>query len=129
MISDVNFRQTKALPAAGATANSSSLDLGAVIPGPIGDGLRMRISVPATPSLTEAKDITFAFQDSADDSSFADVETTGNMVVTGGASGGEAKQFDFFLPPNVRRYIRATASVESGGGSNIAVSFALEGLL
>lgn len=129
MIQDVNFRKTKALPAAAASNATDSLDLQSATPGPIGSALLMRIHVPATASLVSTKTITLGLEDSADDSSFATVPCVGNMVVTGGASGGAATSFDFYLPPNVRRYIRATAAVESGGGSNVAVSYELLGLI
>jgi hypothetical protein len=130
MISDVNFRKTKALPAAAATAYSDSLDLGAVTPGPVGSSLLMRISVPALPALVEDKTVTLNLQHSADDSTFVNVPTTGNMVVTGGSgNGADAVAFDFYLPPNVLRYIRASAAVLTAGGDNTGVSFGLEGLI
>lgn len=128
MISDFNFRKSLALPAAAATAYTASLDLGSTIPGPVGSGLLMRISVPATPALVDAKTITFNLQHSADNATFVNVPTTGNMVVTGaGGVGAAAAQFDFFLPPQILRYIRASAAVLTGGGDNTAVSFTLEG--
>jgi hypothetical protein len=129
MIKDINFLKSKALPAAAATAYTDSLNLGSVIPGPIGSPLLIRISVPATPSLVDTKTITFNLQHSADDSTFVNVPTTGNMVVTAGGSGGAKKEFDFYLPPGIKQYIRASAAVETGGGSNVAVSFELAGLI
>lgn len=130
MFSDFNFRKTIALPAAAATAYTPSLDLGSAIPGPIGSAIRMRISCPATPALVDAKTIIFNLQHSIDNATFVNVPTTGNMSTIGASSAGAAAvQFDFFLPPIINRYIRASATVLTGGGDNTGVSFALEGLL
>lgn len=126
-IVDVNNQKTKALPAAAATAYTDSINLGTVIPGPIGSGLELQILCPAVPDLVDAKTITYYLQDSADDSTFANVVGVGNIVQTGaGGVGAAAVTVRLYLPPGIRQYIRVSAAVLTAGGSNIAKSFTLQ---
>lgn len=127
-IADVNFTKSKALPAAGASASTDSLDLGAATAGPLGHALEMHIEVEACPNLVEDKDIDIELEHSADDETFVPVPGTGNFQVTGGTgNGAPATSFRFYLPPDTLQYIRATASVETGGGTNTASAFTLRG--
>ena len=58
---------------------------------------------------------------------FADVPGTGTMVVTGiTGNGAPASLIRLYLPCDVKRYIRATATVEAGGGDNTAKTFTLQ---
>lgn len=122
MIRDNLSTKTVALPAAAASANTASLDLKSSQPGPL-PALQVELSLPALPSLVDAKTVTLEIQQSADDSAFANVPGLGNMVVTGaGGAGAAAKTFRVNLPPDVQRYIRARATVLTGGGDNTALS-------
>lgn len=130
MTQDLNFTTSVAFPAASATAHMPALDLGTVIPGPVGSALRMRIDVPALPSLADAHAATFTVEDSADNVTFATLPTTGNTAVTGAnGAGSPATQFDFYLPPNVRRYLRVSVAVANGGGDNTAQTAAFYGMM
>lgn len=115
---------TLALPAANANANSDSIDLEAVAPGATAEAIELEVALPATPSLADDKDITIHLEDSADDSTFADIASLASIVDTGVATsqGGAGVTRVYKLPPDVRRYIRINAAVEDAGGDNTGVS-------
>jgi hypothetical protein len=127
---DASLNRSIALPAAGASASTTAIDFGAFAG--IGsirpEEVNLIFGVPATPSLTEAKVITLTLEDSADNSSFTAIASAAARTVTGAAlaAGGAAFEDKVPLPYDARQYIRLTAAVESGGGSNIAVSFYLK---
>ena len=121
-LNDAQLIKTTALPAANATANGASIDLDTSLETHLFD---VSLSVPATPALVDTKLITLTLQDSADNTTFAAITGLSTLVVTGTASGGPATERIVRLPPTTRRYIRASAAVESGGGNNTAVSFTL----
>lgn len=119
---DILLKVTKALPAAAASATSDTLDLG-----PNGgahlESARLQLELPALPSLVDAKTVTLTVRDSADDSTFADVEGYGSMVVTGaGGAGAAAKTYVLKLHNHVRRYVRIKIDVLTAGGDNTAKS-------
>lgn len=121
---DLVLQKTTALPAAAATANGGTIDLEQALPDGLTDTFRVLLEVPATPSLVDAKTITFTLKDSADDSTFAAISGLSTLVTTGaGGTGAAATSREWRLPTNVRRYIRVEAAVESGGGTNTAVSY------
>ena len=122
-IKDASKQVTKALPAAAASANSDSIDLGHS-PGQI-ENVEVEIVVEATTALVNAKYIQVKLQDSADDSSFADIAEIADPLITITSSGGgsDETKLQVRLPRTVRRYIRAVATVETGGGSVIANNF------
>jgi hypothetical protein len=126
---DLAFEVSKALPAAGASAYTNALDLGQDKMQSL-EAVEFEISLPATPSLADTKKITLTIQDSADGSTFADVDPLISTTVTGVATsqGGPAKAVRFRLPSQTRRYVRLAAAVEAAGGSNIAVSATLAAL-
>lgn len=116
--------KTVALPAAGASASTAALDFGAALPGP--QKIELALELPALPNLANTKKCILALEDSADNVTFAAIPGTGNMEVVGAASAGSAaKTFRVNLPPVFRRYVRATATVEADGGSNVASSLTL----
>jgi hypothetical protein len=119
-IKDASKQVTKALPAAAASANTDSIDLGPN-PGQI-ENVEVEIVVEATTALVDTKDIDVKLQDSADDSSFADIAEFADPVlkVTSDGGGSDETKLQVRLPRTVRRYIRAVVSVETGGGSVIA---------
>ena len=118
-----------ALPAAAATATPATpLDLG-----PQGGRNQpfsiLQISCPATPALVDAKVITFSVTDCATSGgSYTAVEGYGAMTITGVATsqGGPVSAWPLRIHDHVKRYVKVTAAVESGGGSNVAVSFVME---
>lgn len=120
---DADLTVTKALPAAAATNYTDSIDLGQDKVQSL-EAIEFELVIPATPALVDTKLITFAVQDSADDSTFAAVDPAISTTVVGVATsqGGTAKTVRFRLPSTARRYVRISQTVETGGGSNIAVS-------
>lgn len=126
---DGDFEVTKALPAAAASNTSDALDLGQDKVQSL-EAIEFELAVPATPALVDTKLITFTIEDSADGESFAAVDPLISTTVVGVATsqGGAAKTVRFRLPSQTRRYVRAKAAVETGGGSNIAVSYTLAAL-
>jgi hypothetical protein len=124
-LTDLNLTVSKALPAAGASASTDSLDLGTTTGGRI-PRVELRLKVPATPDLVDTKTIIYTFEDSADNSSFAAVADLPTVTSTGaGGVGAAAVERNFKLPIGIRKYVRVTAAVLAAGGSNIAVSFTL----
>jgi hypothetical protein len=128
-VKDATFSQSKALPAAGASASTTAIDLGAqsgkqdFIP-----EMEFEVAVPATPNLVQDKTIIIDIQ-TDNDSAFGSPKTIiDNIItVTGGAGGGGAAASERFrLPTSVERYIRATATVLASGGDNTGVSFTLK---
>lgn len=124
-------RVSTALPAAAATATpATALDLG-----PQGGRnqphLKLQISVPATPSLVDAKTITFEVFDCATSGgTYVAVEGYGAMVQTGaGGAGDAADSWLLRLHDHVRQYVKVKATVQSGGGDNTAVSYVMETIL
>jgi hypothetical protein len=122
-LTDATFKTTKALPAANANNATDSFDLGATSPGISTETVDLLINVPATASLADTKTHTLKVQDSADNSSFADVARLATMTRTGaGGAGAAASEYRLKLPPAVRRYLRVYQAVEASGGDNTAVS-------
>lgn len=122
-IRDASLVVTKALPAAAASNNSDSIDLES-IGSSVLESIELEIVIPATPSLVEAKTVIVHLEDSADDSTFADIDELGSITVTGAAAaaGGAAVTKKFRLPSTTRRYVRFSSAVLTGGGDNTGVS-------
>lgn len=126
-ISDETMKETKALPAAGASAVTDSVDLKTALVGPIGSELEVHVSVDALAVLVENETVTLTFEDSADNSTFTTIESAPSYVVTGGSGdGADAATWRFYLPPTTRRYFRASAAVSASGGDNTGDNFTLE---
>ena len=92
---------------ASQTKFSSSIDLNATGADRIGDIAKLKLDVPTlSGTLTSTHTITYTVQDSADNSTFADVNTTTmkGFVYTG----TDAAAVDSFwpIPDNIRRYVR-----------------------
>lgn len=91
---------------AGATKNAAiGRDLGG------GTQLFLEITVGATFTAAGAGTLTIALQDSADNSSFADVLTTPALALASLTAG---QRFYIPLPAKLRRYIRANYTVATG---------------
>lgn len=123
-LKDTELTRTLALPAAGASASSESIDLSATTQAE--SHFEVEIAVPALANLAEAKKLTVTLEDSADDASFAPIAGLAPLEVTGGAGGGAtAASLRVRLPNSTRRHLRATADVEAVGGDSTADSLTL----
>lgn len=126
LIQDAALTITRALPAQNATVNSTSLDLGQTLAGDINEQIDLLLTVPATPALADSQTLTFTFQDSADNSSFAAITGVSTLVLTGaGGAGAAATTRRVKLPPAARRYLRVsiTSSATSGDSSGVTATF------
>ena len=85
-LKDAELTRTLALPAAGATASSASIDLSAIEQAEC--HFEVEIKVPALANLAEDKTLTVTLEDSADDASFAPIVGLAPLEVTGGVGGG-----------------------------------------
>ncbi|HQL22629.1 MAG TPA: hypothetical protein PLY49_12855 [Opitutaceae bacterium] len=121
---DVALTVTKACPAAGANHNTATLDLKSTTAGAFADSVEVEIVIPALPSLAEGKTLTVKLQDSADDSTYADIPELAAIVVTGAASaaGSAAATRVIRLPSSAKRYLQANLAVATAGGDNTAKS-------
>jgi len=123
-LKDGQLTRTKALPGAGGSASSNSIDLLAVRQEEC--HFEVEVNLPALPNLAADKSITITLEDSADTMSFTTIPGLAPLKVTGAVGGGgSAASQRLRLPSVARRFIRATASVEASGGNNTAVSFSL----
>jgi len=123
-LKDAELIRTVALPAAGASASTASIDLSATTQ--TESHFEVEVAVPALPNLAEDKTATVTLEDSADDASFAAVAGLAPLEVTGGTGGGaSAASLRVRLPNSARRHLRATADVEAAGGDNTAASVTL----
>jgi len=116
---DAELSQSKALPATATTIYSTALDLGETpSQGALLGDVECEIVAPEleTAEIPENETLTYAIQDSADNSSFATIADE-VIVQTGSySSGAEASTKRFRLPTSVRRYIRLAVTGSSGIG-------------
>jgi len=119
----------RALPAAASTSVfSASIDLNAVDP-LIADNFEIEVAAPAltTTMAPDTRIMEYAIQDSADDSSFADVITLDKAKQTGASSAGApAVTVRAKLPSSVRRYIRLAVTSGASITDSSAVSATLK---
>lgn len=128
LVRDAGITVTKALPAAGASNQTGTIDLGTGPWHP--EELVIEVSIPAFASHTDSsKNVTLTLQDSADDSSYSNTDSgTGTnpaiTITTPGVTtdGSAARVVRLHLPPGVRRYIQFTQAVTSGGPTLTASS-------
>mgnify|MGYP003624592627 CR=1 FL=1 len=123
-IQDAQFNEVIALPAAGSTANSASIDM--VEAGGLEES-ELLVGHPVLPVLVDAKTVTIKIQDSADDSTFADIVGLSTLVTTGaGGSGAAANSRAVRLPSTTRQFVRISTIVLAAGGDNTAVEAFLQ---
>jgi hypothetical protein len=114
------------MPNAANTVNTSGVDLGATTPYPITEHISVKISNTAATG-ANTKNVNIRLMDSADNSSFTNVAQTANPILrTTDSSGYPASNVIIALPPNIKRYIRATALGEANGGDASDGTFSLE---
>lgn len=112
-------------PAAGATLNMGTLDLG-VDNANFSNNWRLgklRVTVPALPNNSDnTKTITVTLQDSIDGGvTFAETVPTVQGKIAGVAvNGSAAAVIDFPLPPGLRGPLRLAVVVPAGAGDNTA---------
>ena len=113
----------KAIPAAGANANTGTIDIGSAN-GAVLDRIEIEVSVPALPNLVGTdKYLTIKIQDSADNITFADVEQCASFAIVGVASTGTTAAVQSYrLPSDTKRYVQANLAVTSAGGDSTAKS-------
>jgi hypothetical protein len=107
-----------ALPNAGATVVTPVLDLGFPAIGPVCRDFRLRLS-NTTATGVATKTITAKIQScDADGGNAVDVPGLGSVAIVAAGSAYPAKELEVFLPPATnKRYFKATATGESGGGN------------
>lgn len=122
-IKDASYVHAKALPAAGASNNSATFDLGAG--GFVPEQIEVEISIPAMSAHSDnTKNVIITVQDSANDSSYASLDSPAITVTRPGvaSTGTSAEVIRFRLPAGVRRYIQFNQAVDSGGPTLTAKS-------
>jgi len=122
-LKDANLKVTKALPAAAASATSDPIYIGGL--GPHREGLKLRVSWPANSVLVATKLLDIELAGSAT-TTLAVVANPGQKFTIVGDTGFAAGYVDFELGQNVGAYVGFKATVETGGGSNIATILTAE---
>ncbi len=115
-----------ALPNAANTVNSAAIDLEVASPFPTTGRFSVKISNTAAAG-ANTKNVNFRVMDSADNSSFTNVAQLANPIYqVADSSGLPAGSVTIMLPPNTRRYVRATALGETNGGDASNGTFKIE---
>jgi hypothetical protein len=115
------------MPSGNATANTTAVDLGKTLPFPITEAFHVKLSTTVATGANN-KNITVKLQDSADNSSFANIAELGAITVQdANGAGYPVGTLTVQLPPDTRRYLRAQATGEANGGNaadgTLTVSF------
>lgn len=118
---DANLHWEKYLPAAAASNQSPSIDLGQVAGAGEGTRFELLVSVPALPNHTDStKVVTLTVQESSDDAvgdAYANQNPLIQCRIPGVTStGSTAQTFRIRLPSTSERYIQITQTVPSGDG-------------
>ena len=120
---DTDLETTIALADGAAAVNSASIDTGAGVH--IG-GNELEVEAPAmnVTEMPNAKTMIYDIQDSADDSSFADITNLVAVITQTGAGGvGCATAVDrIAMPSDHRRYIRLQATGSASGDATTATA-------
>lgn len=127
-ITDSLLAVSATLPNAANTANTNSIDLGQTTPFPITEKISVKISHTAATS-ANTKNMNVRLMDSAEaTANFTNVAQTANPILqtTGVSTAYSAANVIIALPPNVKRYIRATALGEANGGDASDGTFKIE---
>jgi hypothetical protein len=118
-IKDAELKVEAALPGTGATINYPAIDIGNTTLGVVTEQIEAVIAIPALPNLADTKTITFSFDDSDDNISFAAVKGSAVFVATGaGGAGAPAEDFRSRLPETTRQYVRIKAVVATTAGDS-----------
>lgn len=114
-LKDATLIVTAALPNAANTVNTNGIDLGATTPYPAVEKFQVEVATTAGTGANN-KNVTIVIQDSADNSSFTNVATLKSVVIPEVSTAYAATTEVYALPPDVRQYIRASATGEANGG-------------
>lgn len=117
---DASLKVSAALPNAANTVNTNSIDLGSSRPFPIGDHFSVQIKTSAATG-ANAKNLSIVLQHSDEDSAnFTNIPTLGApaVVITEANTAYAATVKNFALPPDAKRYIRASVTGEANGGDS-----------
>src|SRR5438045_3678041 len=106
-----------ALPNAANTVNTNGLDLQVTTPFPTTGRFNVRVDTGVATG-ANSKNINVIVQDSADNSTFANIAGLTSVAHAGNAANHIAANTNFALPPATRRYIRASATGEANGGDS-----------
>lgn len=123
---DAKLSVSHVFPAAAANVNTASIDLGL---GPYRtDDVMVHIQIPALAAYTDnTKSIITKIQDSADNSSFADINPQVTTTTLGVASTGTPlTDYYFRLPATVRQFIQINIACLTGGADITALSLVAE---
>ncbi len=117
-IRDTKFAATKYQPAAAATNYTDAFDLEAAAPAAEPNLFECELVIPAMANHTDTtKTITHTLQDSANGSSFANVDPLIQAQTPGVASTGSvARTLKFRVPSTTRQHIRIAQAVPSADG-------------
>lgn len=127
-LKDATLSVSGTLPNAANTVNTNGIDLGATTPYPVTESFTAKVSITAANGANN-KNVNIRIMDSADNSTFANVALVANPVlrsVDNNGAGHAASSVTITLPPNIQRYVRATALGEANGGDSSNGSFTLE---
>lgn len=124
ILKDADLFQQKALPAAGAAASTTSIEVGKGVP----ESIQVRVAVEAVPSLADTKTMTTVLEHSDEAAAnFVAIPEFASLVQTGaGGAGAAAIERTVYLPPNVKAFIRATSTAVADAGNNTAKKVTLE---
>ena len=115
-ILDAALTKNVTLPNAATVKNTAGIDLGKTAPFPIGEHCVVKLTT-TTGNGANNKNITVKLQDSADNTTFANIAALGALTVTdANGAGYPAGSLTVTLPSTVRRYVRGSATGEANGG-------------
>ncbi len=124
LLKDAELIKTVALPAAGATAYTDTLDL---LQGPYQEAqFEVELSLPALPAVADGKSVSVRLEDSEDGVNFSAIPALAFFKVTGsGGLGSDESIRKLRLPSDTRQYLRASVVVDAAGGNNTGQKFTL----
>jgi len=118
---DVNFIVSRTLPAQNSNNNSTALDLEIAAPYFAGEYSEVEFSIPATTCAT-GQTITVTLQDSADNSTFTQIDECETLVLTGASNATAAATRRWRLPRTCLRYVRVNIAMSSTTGDQTAIT-------
>lgn len=113
---DAELDKSVAMPAAGASANTASIDLGDERILSL-EGVEVVVATDDMPiAFADDATITATIQDSADNTTFAAVTGLSTIVLTGTGAALAGMNARRKLPQGVRRYLRVNFAESASGG-------------
>ena len=111
---DFNYTSTVAIAQAGA--NTATFDLEQAVGGDI-ERVVFELVAPTAAGISDTKVVTYALQDSADNSSWAAVDPAISTTQTATGAGIVTKTVRFRVPANTRRYVRIAQTMTATAGT------------